>query len=411
VAATLRTPEPPPELLAQLGAAAAAVAGMQPSMLDQRGLAQTLKRRMEANRLTHPHAYFTLYNDSPEEQSLFLEGILNNETSFFRDANVFAEMSRWCLLWLSRNQRPLRILSAPCSTGEEPYSIAAMLVEAGVELDRFTLDALDLSTLALDQARAAIYTGFSLRNIPNPEQSHFLEPTAKAWRVKKALRHHVHFRQANLLSPDALAPDAYDLICSRNLLIYQSPEARRQIAANLAQALSPSGRLILGAADWGRDLDPLFRLEEPIPSFALSLRPPEAIPTPTTNLSSRPKAAHSAAAVERPASPRHKSPGPQPQTTTPTQARNPKFTHATDPLAQLAHVTALYRQALEAFLRNDEPESERLCRQTLYLEPDHLPSLELLAKINRPHATGRMTFALHARLKRHRTAAAEGVAP
>jgi chemotaxis protein methyltransferase WspC len=374
--------------LDELAATAAATAGMQPSMLDRRNLRQTLKHRMAATKLHDAAAYLTLYRDSPEEQSTFLEGILNGETSFFRDATVFAELSRWCLAWFAQNPQPMRILSAPCSTGEEPYSIAALLEQAGVPLGRFTLEALDLSSLALDRARAAVYTGLSLRNLPQPEQSGFLDRVPQGWRVKKHLRNHVQFRQANLLDPNTLDPKSYDLICSRNLLIYQTVEARLQIAQTLASALAPSGRLILGAADWGRDLDALFRLEEPVNSFALRLR-------------------------ERRARVRVQSPVPSPQQTKPSATNlepstQPPTSNPLNPLLseQLADITDVYRDAYEAYCRGQEREAERLCRQTLYLDNDHLPSLELLAKIHRPQASPRMKLALHARLKRHRTATA-----
>ncbi len=374
--------EPAHSVLDELAATAAATAGMQPSMLDRRNLKQTLKRRMEATHLHNSETYLDLYRLSPEEQSIFLEGILNNETSFFRDTTVFAELARWTAAWFAINTRPMRILSAPCSTGEEPYSIAAMLEQAGIPLASFSIDALDLSASAIEQAQTAIYTGLSLRNIPQPENAGFLERAPKGWRVKQHLRSHIQFRQANLLDPNALEPQAYDLICSRNLMIYQTPEARRRMAETLAAALAPGGRLVLGAADWGRDLDEFFRLEEPVNSFALRLR--ETAP-------------HS---VQKPKNRTPQITTKSPQTSIKTHPKN-----TTKTAEQLADVTALYRDALEAYLRAEEREAERLCRQTLYLVGDHLPSLELLAKIQRPHASDRMQLALHARLKRHRTAA------
>jgi len=381
--------EPTPALLAELAATAAAIAGMQASMLDRRNLRQTFKRRIEATGL-NPEAYIALYQQSAEEQSTFLEGVLNGETSFFRDATVFAELSRWCINWFANNNGTLRILSAPCSTGEEPYSIAAMLEQSGAPLDRFTIEALDISSFAIEQARTAIYTGLSLRNLPEPAQSGFLERVPKGWRVKQHLRNHITFRQANLLNPNALESEAYDLICSRNLLIYQSPEARIQMAGFLAQALAPGGRLVIGAADWGRDLDAFFRLEEPVNSFALRHRESPTHPGPKPSefdSKTAPKTIENA------------------QKTTNFATKKRHFVALSD---QLADVTALYRNALEAYLRPDEREAERLCRQILYLENDHLPSLELLAKIHRPHISNRMQLALHARLKRHRTAAANG---
>jgi chemotaxis protein methyltransferase WspC len=373
--------EPPAALLSELASTAASTAGMTPTMLDRRTLRQTLQRRMAATHRTTPESYADHYRESTFEQAAFLEGILNNETSFFRDATVFAEMSRWCVQWFAYHQRPMRILSAPCSTGEEPYSIAAMLEQSGIPLDRYTIEALDLSASAIAHAQAGVYAGMALRNLPHPEQSTFLERAPRGWQVKSHFRSHIEFRQTNLLTPDTLPHQAYDLICSRNLLIYQTPEARKQVAQTLAAALRPQGRLILGAADWGRDLDVLFQLEIPVNSFALSLR------------------------QATPLQPSITAPQTTPQASTARPTKKRPITTLSD---ELAHITTLYRSALTAFLATNEREAERLCRQALYLDNNHLPSLELLAKIKRPNLTTRMQQAFRARLKRHRVAA-EGV--
>jgi len=385
-------PEPAEALLQELASASAAIAGMQPSMLDHRSLRFTLKRRMEANSLADPSAYAEHHASSPEEQAAFLEGVLIGETSFFRDATVFAEMSRWCQQWFANHTRAMRILSAPCSSGEEPYSIAAMLQADGISLDRFAIDAVDISQLALEQAKAAVYKGFSLRNVPDPGSAPFLQRVADGWKITSELRSCVTFRKANLLDSDALEAHTYDLICSRNLLIYQSPTARRQVAMVLATALAPKGRVVLGAADWGCDLDEFFRLEEPVNSFALRLRQPDDH-VPRRSTDSPTKSRKSASSLEHP--PRIKS------------------THRPSAVSdnvsqQLADVSDLYRRALEIYLRGDERHAEKLCRQVLYLESDHIPSMELLTRMKRPHASNRMQLALHARLKRHRNAAGRG---
>ena len=366
-------------------------------MIEERSLRQTLLLRTKANDISSPDAYLDFFHASPEEQTLFLEGVLIGETCFFRDATVFTEMSHWCVAWFAEHQRPLRILSAPCSTGEEPYSIAATLQQAGFEPEQFSIDAFDISSFAIEHARISLYRGFSLRNIPQPEQASFLHHVGHGWKVKQQLRDRVHFRQANLMDVETLKDREYDLICSRNLLLYQSSEARRNLAKSLSSALAADGRLIIGAADWGRDLDEFFLLEKPVHSFALRQRKPnEFVP-------------------KREAHPRKPSIGVRSKAAAGTKESNIVTSPRTDAAAiseitLLVNVTELYRKAIQAYMGGNERESERLCRQTLYLETDHMPSLELLTKIKRPHASNRMTLALHARLQRHRDAAVEGVA-
>jgi len=383
--------DPSPDILASLATGAATIAGIHPSMIEERSLRQTLLLRMKANDISAPDTYLDFFHTSPEEQALFLEGVLIGETCFFRDASVFTEMSHWCITWFAEHQRPLRILSAPCSTGEEPYSIAATLEQAGFAHEQFTIDALDISSFAIEHARKSLYQGFSLRNIPEPEQASFLERVGHGWRVKQQLRERVHFRQANLMDVETLQDREYDLICSRNLLLYQSNETRKNLANSLSSALATDGRLIIGTADWGRDLDELFLLEKPVHSFALRHRQPsDLIP-------------------KREAHTRKASPVAPPKTTR-TVASPITNAAAKAEITLLTNVTELFRKAIQAYLAGNERESERLCRQTLYLETDHMPSLELLTKIKRPHASNRMELALHARLQRHRNAAVEGVA-
>jgi len=178
---------------------------------------------------------------------------------------------------------------------------------------------------------------------------------------------------------------------ARNLLLYQSNETRKNLANSLSSALATDGRLIIGTADWGRDLDELFLLEKPVHSFALRHRQPsDLIP-------------------KREAHTRKASPVAPPKTTR-TVASPITNAAAKAEITLLTNVTELFRKAIQAYLAGNERESERLCRQTLYLETDHMPSLELLTKIKRPHASNRMELALHARLQRHRNAAVEGVA-
>ncbi|MEO6923550.1 MAG: CheR family methyltransferase, partial [Bryocella sp.] len=382
--------EPPAALLNELTASAAATAGMAPAILDRRSVRQTLRRRIEASRVHNAEEYVTLYRRSEEERGAFLEGILNNETCFFRDAAVFEEMRRWCVEWFALGARSLRVLSAPCSTGEEPYSIAAMLLDAGVELERFTIDAIDLSGQALELAQQAEYTGMALRNVPEPDQAAYFERGERGWRVKQELRDKVRFSQANLLEESALAEAKYDLVCSRNLLIYQTPEARKRVAQALARTLAPRGRLVLGAADWGRDLEELFELEKPVASFALRLRKPRDV---AHEVMRSPSPTNEAVATTNEA------------VATTTVRRLPRSVASGD---ELAHLSAIYRRALEAFASGNDREAERLCRQALYLDNNHLPSLELLAKIRRPNLTERMEHALRVRLGRHRAAAQAG---
>ena len=357
----------------RLAGEALAGAGLSAELVTAHAARRALERRLKALGL-EVAGYESRYAAEAGERGAYLDGLLTGETSFFRDASVYAEMRRWCLGWLASHAEALRILSAPCSTGEEPYSLAAMLLEAGVERERFTIDAMDLSAAALDHARAGEYAGMALRNVAAPAESWFLERVKAGFRVRDEVRRCVGFKQANLVEEDALCGAKYGLICCRNLMIYQTPEARARTAAVLAGALEEGGRVVLGSADWCRELGELFVLEQPMQSFALRAKTVAVRESPHDHRD------EAAVIMGHPVE----------------VAQAPR--ESTDEVA--LELSGLYRRALEAYVGGEEARAERLCRQALYVDGDHVETLALMAKLARPHVPARHRMALAARLER-----------
>lgn len=348
--------------------------GMNASALEAAHLRRAIRRRMEVAGLRSAEAYAEHYRTSPREQESLAEEIYIHETCFFRDRAVFTESVAWVKAWLAENAGPISILSAPCSTGEEPYSIAALLLAEGIPSERFRIHAVDVSAHALLRAQDAIYNGLSLRNIPSPREESFLTSAGSAWTVVPEVRVPVRFERVNLLDDDALQSSGYDLIFCRNLLIYLDPTSRLRLAANLAQALKPSGRLVLGAADWSSDLTHLFRMQGAANTFTF-------------------------AAVEAPKQPQMSLKSVEKTVTNVVASRVLRETQEED-------VEVLYERAAAVFDR-DAVTSEKLCRQVLYLQSDHLPALELLSRLWRSRASNRLNRALAARLRRRRVSVPE----
>lgn len=349
--------------------------GMNASALEAAHLRRAIRRRMDAAGLRSAEAYAEHYRTSLREQEALAEEIYIHETCFFRDRAVFTESVAWVKAWLADNTGPISILSAPCSTGEEPYSIAALLHSEGVSPERFRIHAVDVSAHALLRAQDAIYNGLSLRNIPSPREESFLTSAGSAWTVVPQVRVPVRFERVNLLDDDALQSDSYDLIFCRNLLIYLDPTSRLRLAANLARALKPGGRLVLGAADWSSDLTPLFRVQGAANTFTF-------------------------AAVEAPKQPQKYSSNIENAVT--SSVAMPRILQE----VQDEDVEVLYERAAAVFDR-DAVTSEKLCRQVLYLQSDHLPALELLSRLWRSRASNRLNRALAARLRRRRVSVPE----
>jgi hypothetical protein len=191
------------------------------------------------------------------------------------------------------------------------------------------------------------------------------------------LRARIRFERRNLAEPNALsAAPQYHLILCRNLFIYLRPEARTALAQSLASALMPGGRLVLGSADRVEELSTLFSPQKPAASFAFTHRSTTAPPA-TTYPQTRPKRS----IVTRSAKPLAIAPNTLPATS--------------------ATAAELYRRAIQHREHRQLRKAERACRQALYLDPHHLPALELLAALwhqHQPHP--RLRLALEARIYR-----------
>jgi chemotaxis protein methyltransferase WspC len=211
--------------------------GLDPKIMGDRTLARAVEIRRVACQLPTVAAYRDRLQTSAAEFDELVEQIVVPETSFFRDRKPFDFLVNWVH---SANGRPvgatkLRVLSAPCSTGEEPYSIAIALLEAGLSPPQFSIDAIDISRVALAKANRAIYGKNSFRGADWVERSRYFLPVTdqgdQKYAVSPVVRQAVNFRQGNLLEVFTPAqsnrlpnsPPKYDIIFCRNLLIYLEP--------------------------------------------------------------------------------------------------------------------------------------------------------------------------------------------
>jgi chemotaxis protein methyltransferase CheR len=213
--------------------------------------------------------YFLRYDAAgAAELSTLVESLVVHETYFFRELEPLRVLVGAILPEMLRTKRRLRLWSAACATGEEPYTLAMMLADAG-HLDRVELVASDISEKALTRARAGIYSGRSLRAIPShgrPVQ--LVEETQGSVRVHEDLRRRVTWRRVNLVDPDAVATvGRFDVILCRNVLIYFADDTVTQVARNLGEALDPQGWLLVGSSESLLRFGTLFTCHERGASF------------------------------------------------------------------------------------------------------------------------------------------------
>jgi chemotaxis protein methyltransferase CheR len=192
-----------------------------------------------------------------------VEAMTNNETTFFRDARMFAMLKQAILPEIvSRRaaQRTINIWSAACSSGQEPHSVAMLLREFRPSLDgwKTTIIGSDMSLEMLARARSGIYSQFEVnRGLPAGLLVKYFEQDRATWEISPDIRRMVDYREINLIQPwPPLIP--MDVILLRNVLIYLEVETRRSILSRVARALAPGGYLILGAAETTNHLHEAF---------------------------------------------------------------------------------------------------------------------------------------------------------
>lgn len=187
------------------------------------------------------------------EFSRIAGSVTNGETYFFRERHHFDILRDHVLkhrVPLLRS-RPLRVLSAGCSSGQEPYSIAMVLREAARSLPplAWEVDACDVNPLRVAEAREALYGETSLRACDAETRERYFQPENGRYRVRPVYRGGVSVFEANLARDDGADWPPYDAIFCRNVLIYFSDAAFRSAIALFARCLAPGGYLFLGHSE------------------------------------------------------------------------------------------------------------------------------------------------------------------
>lgn len=230
------------------------------SMLEKRiGLAvesvgpdligRIVRRHMTECGFDDEREYLDQLRRSAQVWQTLVEAVVVPETWFFRNRESFNFLSRFVRSeWLPRHSgEEMRLLSVPCATGEEPYSIAMALMDAGVCAQGFRIDALDISGASLRKARAGVYGHESFRGKDLAFRERYFEKTAEGFRIRPSLMSTVRFLKGNILEGrSVLGGRPYDVIFCRNLLIYLTASAKKDLVSILDRLLLKEGILFVG---------------------------------------------------------------------------------------------------------------------------------------------------------------------
>jgi len=226
--------------------------GLDSASIGSSLIQRTARLRMKTLSLKKMEAYLRLVETSPVEMSELIESVVVTETWFFRDKEAFAALTRLVMNeWLPAHPVGLlRVLSAPCSSGEEPYSAAMALLDAGLPPDRFEIDALDISARALAQAERAVYGKNSFRTPDLSFRDRYFQQSKDGHGLNELVRSRVFFKRGNLLDEQCLTVKGlYDFIFCRNLLIYFDRPTQAKVLQKLSQLLTPTGLCFVGPAE------------------------------------------------------------------------------------------------------------------------------------------------------------------
>lgn len=186
-----------------------------------------------------------------------VDALLNNETSFFRDAHIFALIGTELIPAAMRHieaqgrDKMLRIWCAGCSTGQEAFSLAMLFQNDRARWPDWRMEILatDISHAAIARARSGVIPQMEAqRGLAVSDMLRWMAPEGDDWRVSPALRDMIDFRIDTLIAPQA-PTGSYDIILCRNVLLYFTPERKRDLFSALARYSAPGGTLLLGAGE------------------------------------------------------------------------------------------------------------------------------------------------------------------
>ncbi len=380
--------------------------GLKVSTIGKATLDRAIDRRINALSLAGEGAYLAHLKTSALELNELIEEVIIPETWFFRDRQPFDLLNSQIRTWKrSKKKLFLRLLSAPCSSCEEPFSLVIALLDAGWPANKFQVMALDISGRSLARAQKGEYTGNSFRDAKLDFRDRYFEKIGNKYILKKEPRDKVQFLQGNLLNHAFMASlGLFDVIFCKNVLIYLDNQARKRALKTLADLLVFDGIIFVGHAE-----TTILKESGFIPlahSHAFAFRKPTTGPQP---LPVPPREPAEPAAAPLPPDPGKKAPRRRKASPLRAVAGNAKTPAKPAARTAVPDLDVARKHAdqghlkeaqtiCEAYLKTRGPSARALfllgvihnaagryqkaaqmLRKVLYLEPDHLEALVLLA--------------------------------
>lgn len=228
--------------------------GLHSRSIGDASIERAIRYRMSVLNIAGDNEYVAMLQREENEFNELVEEVVVPETWFFRNTSPFDALDSYIPQLTPASgdspDTPLKILSLPCSTGEEPYSIAMVLMEKGLQGKGFSIDALDISQRAIDKAKRAIYGRNSFREAYRDLQNKYFEAKDSGFRLQQRVKEHVKFSRANIIEDNFENSNRqYDVIFCRNLLIYFDHKTQSEVLEKLHAMLKIGGIIFVGHAE------------------------------------------------------------------------------------------------------------------------------------------------------------------
>ena len=230
--------------------------GLDPHSIGEAAIRRAVRLRMLSLGIGDVQTFVRLVETDRTQRDRLVEEVVVAESWFFRDHQVYDHLRRFVAARIkARPGEPVRILSAPCAAGEEPYSIAMSLLDSGLQPEQFRIDAIDISRVALSKAKTARYSPNAFRNADSGFRDRWFRMDGGSAVLDESVSRCISFAWANILEESFVtgAIDSgrapYDVVFCRNLLIYLTTDARSAVERSIDRLLKDDGIVVLGAAE------------------------------------------------------------------------------------------------------------------------------------------------------------------
>jgi len=236
------------------------VAGIQLPVYKRQLIETRLRKRLKACGIKRIADYldFVFSEQGKVEQAALIDVITTNKTDFFREPAHFDYLTGFIIQQLKRGhyrRGPVKLWSAACSSGEEPYTLAMLLTELQQDWPEFdfSIHATDICSTVLGKAQSAVYQQDRIAPIAEVLRKKYLlkskDPAKRLFRIVKTLRQKVDFSLFNLIGDIYPTEQQFDMIFCRNVMIYFNEQDRAKVVRNLVSCLTPGGLLFLGHSE------------------------------------------------------------------------------------------------------------------------------------------------------------------